>query len=99
LVDSIIRTSFFKNLDAVSLSSNNSNELLPDTPESQQHPSPGASTGSTTALSPDMLDNIENYLITTEINDSGKSFSLTSLIYFLISQVSVVKKVKNKRSM
>ncbi len=33
--------------------------------------SPGACTGSTTALSPDMLDNIENYLIATEINESG----------------------------
>jgi hypothetical protein len=40
----------------------------------QQQPqsSPGASTGSTTALSPDMLDNIENYSIITEINESGK---------------------------
>lgn len=37
----------------------------------QQQSSPGACTGSTTALSPDMLDNIDNYLITTEINESG----------------------------
>ena len=36
--------------------------------QQQQQSSPGACTGSTTALSPDMLDNIDNYLITTEIN-------------------------------
>ena len=72
--------------DAASLSSNNSNELLPDTPDSQQpqQQSPGVSTGSTTALFPDMLDNIENYLITTEINDSGKYFSLNWFIYSVI---------------
>jgi hypothetical protein len=63
------------NSDAASISSNNSNELLTDTLESQQT-SPGLSTGSTTALSPDMLDNIENYLITTEINESGRFESL-----------------------
>jgi hypothetical protein len=44
-----------------------------------QQSSPGACTGSTTALSPDMLDNIENYLITTEINESG-TFELFVLI-------------------
>jgi hypothetical protein len=37
-----------------------------------QQPSPGASTGSTIATVPDTLDNIDNYLITTEINDSGR---------------------------
>jgi hypothetical protein len=44
---------------------------LNDIIESPQQSSPGTSTGSTTAFLPDILDNIENYLITTEINESG----------------------------
>ncbi len=42
-----------------------------DIVESSQQSSPGTSTGSTTAFLPDILDNIENYSITTEINQSG----------------------------
>ena len=65
--------------DAVSVSSNNSNEMSVDFTE-QQHqlssnsfpmPNAGVSTGSTTAAVPDLLDNIQNYSITTEINESG----------------------------
>lgn len=69
----IFQFGFFLLIDAVSLSSNNSNELLTDSLESPniQQSSPGISTGSTTAFAHDTLDNIENYLITTEINDSG----------------------------
>ncbi len=75
LVSLILRKKLFLvcfsfNTDAASLSSNNSNEMISD--ESQQQPSPGSSTGSATAAVPDMLDNIENYIITTEINESGK---------------------------
>ena len=48
-------------------------------------PSPGSSTGSVTAVGPDILDNIDNYSITTEINDSGWEFvkSFPYEIYFL----------------
>ena len=59
------------NLDALSLSSNNSNEILNDINEPHQL-SPGSSSGSATAYVPDMLDNVDNYMITTEINDSGE---------------------------
>lgn len=67
-------STFLFHTDAASLYSNNSNELSTDTMDSPNihQVSPGISTGSTTALSPDMLDTIENYLITTEINESGK---------------------------
>ncbi|CAF1121477.1 unnamed protein product [Rotaria sp. Silwood1] len=63
------------NSDAASVSSNNSNDIFTDFAEQQHNSnipsSPGTSTGSTTAVIPDMLDNINNYSITTEINDSG----------------------------
>ncbi|CAF3638893.1 unnamed protein product [Adineta steineri] len=59
------------NSDGVSLSSNNSNEILNDIITETQQSSPGTSTGSTTAMVPDVLDSIENYIITTEINESG----------------------------
>ena len=59
------------------------------------------STGSTTALSPDMLDNIENYLITTEINESGKNFRRIRLNspLLLFFEVYVLTRVKNMQSM
>jgi len=67
---------FFVNSDDVSVSSNNSNENSSDFIEHQHSPivpaTPGSSTGSTIAAVPDALDNINNYSITTEINDSGK---------------------------
>jgi hypothetical protein len=55
-------------------------------PSEQQHQqSSGASTGSTTASVPDMLDNIDNYSITTEINESGKKiFCFFSFLYSCI---------------
>ncbi|CAF3037137.1 unnamed protein product [Rotaria sp. Silwood2] len=63
------------NSDAASLSSNNSNDILADFAEQQHNSnipsSPGAIISSTTTVVPDMLDNINNYSITTEINDSG----------------------------
>ncbi|CAF2367357.1 unnamed protein product [Rotaria sp. Silwood2] len=59
------------NSDAASLSSNNSNETYGDSIESQQQASPGANIDRTNTITPDILDNIENYLITTEINESG----------------------------
>ncbi|CAF3462425.1 unnamed protein product [Rotaria socialis] len=64
------------NSDNVSLSSNNSNEILADYTEQQHnfnYPPPSGSTTSITNASfvPDMLENINNYSITTEINDSG----------------------------
>ncbi|CAF1171845.1 unnamed protein product [Rotaria sordida] len=63
------------NSDAASVSSNNSNEISVDFAEQQHNssisPSSASSSGSTTSIVPDMLDNINNYSITTEINDSG----------------------------
>ena len=65
-------------------------------------PNAGVSTGSTTAAVPDLLDNIQNYSITTEINDSGKGsprISRTHLRRSVVSlQVSVVKRAKNTPS-
>ncbi|CAF1006302.1 unnamed protein product [Adineta ricciae] len=58
------------NSDALSLSSNNSNEILNDINEPHQS-SPGSSSSSASAYVPDLLDNVDNYVITTEINDSG----------------------------
>lgn len=55
-------------LDAMSISSNNSNEISGDYSEQQFSP---AAASSPAATAPDMLDNVHNYLITTEINDSG----------------------------
>lgn len=91
---------FLFNTDAASLCSNNSNELSTDSLEPQQQSSPGVSTGSTTAMSPDMLDNIENYLITTEINESGKNSRRIRLnLLWLLFEVCVVRRVKNMQSM
>lgn len=62
--------------DAVSLSSNNSNEICNDSVESQQQqasPSPNLDATITNATDVvDTIDNIDNFLITTEINESGK---------------------------
>jgi len=72
------------NLDAVSLSSTNSNEISGDYTESHHNPLMATLSGSSTSSShspiPDLLDNINNYSITTEINDSGRtkiSFSVS----------------------
>ena len=66
------------NLDALSLSSNNSNEILNDINEPHQS-SPGSSSGSASAYVPDLLDNVDNYVITTEINDSGEFDSIDGI--------------------
>ncbi|CAF3745883.1 unnamed protein product [Rotaria socialis] len=59
------------NSDAVSLSSNNSNETYNDSTESQQQSSSGTTSDRGNPVIFDVLDNIESYSITTEINDSG----------------------------
>ncbi|CAF4719162.1 unnamed protein product [Rotaria sp. Silwood1] len=59
------------NSDATSLSSTNSNETYNDSTDSQQQASPGTNIERTNTMTPDILDTIENYLITTEINESG----------------------------
>jgi hypothetical protein len=60
-------------LDAASISSNNSNEIANDFLDQQQLPSPVTSTGTGTGTSaPDLLENFHNYSISTEINDSGR---------------------------
>lgn len=54
----------------------NSNEIFADFPEQQPNStnlsSPVSTTSSTSIYVPDLLDNIHNYSITTEINDSGE---------------------------
>ncbi|CAF0850409.1 unnamed protein product [Adineta steineri] len=63
------------NFDAASISSNNSNEISGDYSEPQHSPvistSSVSSINSAASAVPDILDNIHNYSITTEINDSG----------------------------
>ncbi|CAF0911503.1 unnamed protein product [Rotaria sordida] len=59
------------NSDATSLSSNNSNEIYNDSIEPQQLTSPGSSIERTSTITPDIVETIENYSITTEINESG----------------------------
>jgi sorting nexin-13 len=63
------------NSDAVSLSSTNSNDMSADFTESQHSPlSATISVSSTSSMHspiPDFIDNLHNYSITTEINDSG----------------------------
>ena len=68
---------FYVNSDAVSLSSTNSNEMANDSSESQHSPLSATMSGSSTTSSthspmPDLIDNLNNYSITTEINDSGR---------------------------
>ena len=59
------------------MSSNSSNDILSDTNELQQQPSsPEAVTNRTMTTTLDVVDNIDNYLITTEINESGKFLTM-----------------------
>ena len=64
------------NLDSASISSNNSNDTGNDFTEQQPYNSPNTSGSSSSGNSSmntttDILDNIHNYLIQAQINDSG----------------------------
>jgi hypothetical protein len=61
--------------DAVSVSSNNSNDIASELIEPSASPATLPSPGTNTAI-PDFLDNLNNYLISTEINESGKRISV-----------------------
>lgn len=86
--------------DAVSLSSNNSNEIAGDFTESSHPPLSATSSGSSSTLSiPDTIDNLNNYSITIEINDSGKRVFSRMIEEIIVFQVSAVRKARNMPSM
>lgn len=95
----------FLDSDSASLSSNNSNDLSNDYNEHQTTSPPNA-LNSPSAV-PDVLDNIQNYRITTEINDSGRVFRISVKVFGNVLsridlssslQVSAVRKEKNMQS-
>lgn len=61
--------------DAVSVSSNNSNEIASDLLEPSASAASLPSPGTNTAI-PEFIGNLTNYLLNTEINDSGKASRL-----------------------
>ena len=67
-----IKSSFFP-IDAASISSTNSNEISVDSSDHSHLPlySTSSVSSTTSSIVPDILDNIHNYSISTEINDSG----------------------------
>lgn len=71
--EDILFLSLSSHLDAVSVSSNNSNEISGDFTDSSHPPLSATSSGSGSTLSiPETIENLNNYSTTIEINDSGK---------------------------